>query len=98
MVLTGVGNGCWAEADVAGCETDCDMVAEDGGVLPGDVSVAVMAVRPLNCGFIEEQGGEVGVRGWMGFVVWPLALAATSKGGEAGEYLPELSRRWRFAL
>ena len=74
------------------------MLKEAGGVLPGDVEVAVMAERPLNCEFIEEQGGEVGVRGTKGFVVWPLALAATSKGGEAGEYLPELSKRWRFAL
>ena len=63
MVLAGVGNGCWAEADVAGCEADCDMVVEDGGVLPGDAAVAFMAGRPLNCEFIEEQGGEVGVRG-----------------------------------
>ena len=39
------------------------MVAEDGGVLPGDVVVAVKAERPLNCEFIEVQGGEVGVRG-----------------------------------
>ena len=63
MVLAGVGNGCWAEADVAGWETDCDIFAEDGGVLAGDAAVAVMAERPLNCEFIEEQGGEVGVRG-----------------------------------
>lgn len=62
-MLAGVGNGCWAEEDVAGWETDWDMVAEGGGVLPGDAEVAVMAERPLNCEFIEEQGGEVGVRG-----------------------------------
>ncbi len=74
------------------------MIAGTGGVLAGDAAVVVMAERPLKCEFIEEHGGEVGVRGWVGFVVWPLALAATSKGGEAGEYRPELSKRWRFAL
>lgn len=63
MVLAGVGKGCWAEADVAGCETDCDMVAEEGGVLLGDASGAVIAGRPLDCEFIEAYGGEVGVRG-----------------------------------
>jgi hypothetical protein len=69
------------------------MLKEPGVVLPGDVEVVIMAERPLSCELIEEQGGEVGVRGTKGFVVWPLALAATSKGGEAGEYLPELSKR-----
>jgi hypothetical protein len=32
------------------------------------------------------------------FVGWPLALAATSKGGLAGENLPIESKRCRFAL
>jgi hypothetical protein len=38
------------------------------------------------------------VRGWMGVFVWPLALATTSKGGEAGEKRPVESSRWRLAL
>jgi hypothetical protein len=33
----------------------------------------------------------------MGFV-WPLALATTSKGGEAGENRPVESSRWRLAV
>lgn len=65
VVLAGVGNGCWAETDVAGWEPDESMDAEAGGVLAGEAAgaVAVMAERPSRCGFIEEQGGEVGVRG-----------------------------------
>jgi hypothetical protein len=55
-VLAGVGNGCGIEADVAGCEADWDMAAEEGGVLAGEVAVAVAvtAGRPLKCEFIEE--------------------------------------------
>jgi hypothetical protein len=38
------------------------------------------------------------VRGWVGVFVWPLALATTSKGGEAGENRPVESNRWRLAV
>jgi hypothetical protein len=61
-VLAGVGKGCEIAADVAAWEGKWD-VATEGGVWPGDVAVADMAERPLDCEFIEEQGGEVGVRG-----------------------------------
>lgn len=53
MVLAGVGNGCWDVADVAGWKADWVMVADEGGVLPGDAEAAVVAERPLNCEFIE---------------------------------------------
>lgn len=93
-----MGNGCGIDADVADCERDCDMERDDCGDLSEDAAVEVMAKPPLTCELIEEYGGEVGVRGWMGvFVVCPLALAATSKGGEAGENLPIESKRCRFA-
>jgi hypothetical protein len=34
----------------------------------------------------------------MGVFVWPLALATTSKGGDAGEKRPVESSRWRLAV
>ena len=34
----------------------------------------------------------------MSVFVWPLALATTSKGGDAGEKRPVASSRWRLAL
>jgi hypothetical protein len=98
-VLAGVGKGCRLDADAADWEKDWDMGSEDCGERSDDVVVFVVEKPPLDCEFIEEYGGEVGVRGWLSvFVVWPLALAATSKGGLAGENLPIESRRWRLAL
>lgn len=98
-MLAGVGKGCRLDADAADWESEWAMGTEDCGERSDDVVVFVVEKPPLDCEFIEEQGGEVGVRGWGSvFVVWPLALAATSKGGLAGENLPIESRRWRLAL
>jgi hypothetical protein len=96
VVLAGVGNGCGFVAEAA-CESDWDMATE-AGLLSECAAAELKAGAPLGCEPIEAYGGDVGVRGWMGVFVWPLALATTSKGGDAGEKRPVWSSRWRLAV
>jgi hypothetical protein len=100
VVLAGVGIGCGTGADAVDCEPEWAVEAVWKEDDLSEVAAVVEDMKPpLECELIEGYGGEVGVRGcWGVFVVCPLALAATSKGGEAGENLPIESRRCRFAL
>ena len=85
-------------AEAVDCESDCDMAIEEGGLRSGGAAAILEAGPPFACEVIGGYGGEVGVRGWMGVFVWLLALATTSKGGEAGEKRPVESSRWRLAV
>jgi hypothetical protein len=51
-VLAGVGKGCGFVAEVADCERDCDMAAEDG-LLSECAAALLMAGPPLACELIE---------------------------------------------
>lgn len=99
VVLAGVGIGCGIGAEAVDCEPEWAVEAVWNDDLSEVAAVVEDTKPPLECELIEGYGGDVGVRGcWGVFVVCPLALAATSKGGDAGENLPIESRRCRFAL